>query len=414
MMSLKNSANFRLMFWIFWTMWASLLTWAFFFQIDKAVNVQGTLQPFGKVYAVQSVRDGKVYHAPVKVGDIVSKDDPVLILETDFERITLESYQKRLLKLELQLLRFQTLARQDTYFPTVEGYDRNLWDLERSLFLSELDKLQRDLDLLDKEQALASLKIRNIEEKIQATESQRGLLEKQKALIDSLYAKGYEGELSVLEADLKLQAFLEQMRGMESALQEERTRESMVKRRIDKRLSDFYAVAKTGIYETESELNDLQTSIKEINLRLKQSTLYAPVDGKVSKVMIGNLGHFVAAGESVLEIVPESIPLMLYVNIPSEHISSVAIGQQAKISLSNMDTRNGASVGGLLVQLDGDVTASQAGERFYEGIVSIENIDDEYMVPGVSGSASLLIGTQSVVDYFFEPVIKTLSNSLKE
>ena len=414
MKSYLNSHNYVRLFWLFLITWVCLFAWAFFFGVDKSVTVRGTLQPYGKSFDVESSRDGKIIGIDVELGERVSLGQTIIRLDTDLDHLNLVSLQKQIILGKLKYQRFQALVDGSFHFPKALEKNMPQWTMEKNNFDAARDAFLSEAKIIEKEIQVSNARITNIGETIQSAIGQRALLEKQKTLISSLYEKGFEGELSVLEISVKLESFEEQVRSLERSIEEETMKIQTFKKRLESLYANFKNKAQRGLYEAGVELSELHEKAEATIKKIEKSDLNSPVNGRVSKFMKSNLGLYVNAGESVAVIVPDAVPLMLYIRVPIEHISNVIIGQPVKISLDNVDTRTSAKINGRLIQLNGDATALESGERFFEGIVEPLDLSQRYSVPGVDGTASLLTGKQSVVKFFMEPVLDTLQNSFGE
>ncbi|MDC1480916.1 HlyD family efflux transporter periplasmic adaptor subunit [Ascidiaceihabitans sp.] len=409
-----NSRNYVRLFWLSLVTWLCLFAWAFFFEIDKSVTVRGVLQPFGKSFDVESGRDGKIIGIDVGLGERVSIGQTIIRLDTDLDQLNFASLQKQIILGKLKYQRFQSLVNSEVQFPTIMKDHIIQWTMEQNNFDAAREAFILEVEIIEKEIQVSTARIVNINETIQSAMGQRTLLEKQKALINRLYEKGFEGELSLLEVSVKLESFEEQVRSLERSTEEEMLKIQTFNKRLDSLHANFKNKAQRGLYEASVELSELQEKADTTIKKIEKSDLNSPVNGRLSKFIKNNLGLYVSTGESVATIVPDGVPLMLYIKVPVEHISSVKIGQPVKIALDNVDNRTSAKATGRLIQLNGDTTTLENGERFFEGVVEPLDVPERYSVPGVDGTVSLLTGKQSVIEFFLEPVLDTLQSSFGE
>ena len=414
MISYQNSRNYLWMFWTFVAFVCGLIVWANLFSLNKSVVVNGVMQPYGLAYQVESARDGRVVKISVAVGEKVVAGQAVMVLDTELDELNLRTLQNNLTVAKLKLQRYKALADKVQSFPTTLFEAGELWENERQNFIAAQSSFDAEVEVLQKEIDASTLRMENVERKILANLSQRSLLEKQQELVSSLFEKGFEGELSVLEINLKIENFDEQIRSLKSSILEEKIRlETLIKRQ--KSLErNFFKQARQGVYEANIEIRQLSEQIFATSRKIEKSILTSPTEGRVSRMLVTNTGQFVRLGEAVADVVPLSVPLMLYVEIPAEHISSIEIGQKALVNLSNRDLHNSQKLGGFVLQIDGDATVDDRGFRYFAGIVKVEDIDDKFAVPGVQGTASLMIGSRTVLEYFLEPILDRLGNSFNE
>ena len=410
----QSSRSLLSVFWLFCIMWFALIFWAMVFQVDKSIVVSGVMQPYGKTFTVESSRDGKIAQVNAKLGDVVDEGVTIMRLDTKLDEVSLEALRNQLLVAKLKYLRFETLYLENKEFPVDSDIDQSLWNAERKNFETILLSFLSEEELLENEIETVRFQIESINQKIASTVGQRDLLEKQFALVKSLFEKGYEGELAMLEVALQLEGFDEEMRILKNSIVQQ---ELSITTLINKKQSlknNFLKKAYQGSYEAQLEIMQILDKITATEARVVKSALAAPVSGRISRFLTSNLGQFVSSGETVAEIVPDSVPLMMYVKIPTEHISNVEIGQKALVTLNNMDMRNNNKLEGMLLEVDGDSSQEENGGRYFSGIIQVNDIKPQFVVPGVQGSASLLLGKQTIAEYFLEPIWTTLGNSLAE
>ena len=61
------------------------VTWSFLFQIDKSTNVLGVVEPKGNVISLQNRFESKIKEVLINVGDTVSKNQILFVLDSEQE-----------------------------------------------------------------------------------------------------------------------------------------------------------------------------------------------------------------------------------------------------------------------------------------------------------------------------------------
>lgn len=411
---LPNFDKKLLIFWVGISLWMSLIIWAGIFKIEKSILVTGVVKPFGNSFTVESVRDGKVVSVNIEIGNPVLKGDELMYLDSEIDELTLEALYEDLGVAQMRYLRFQLLANNIVEFPLMSDVDQDLWVNEQRNFLAAQQSLQDEVELLESDVAVVRARIAASIETISAATGRRQLLQQQFDLVQALFDQGFEGELGLLDARLRYEDFEEQMRDLERGISEDELQIFSLNTRIAKAKNDFYRLNQEGVYEASIEVNRIEQSIASVEARVENSVIVAPIDGRISRVLVRNIGRFVNAGEAIAEVVPLDVPLMLYVKIPPEHISNVMVGHKAYVELSNLESRNNEKKIGAVVSIDGSATIDDQGVRFFEAVVEVVGISEKYLIPGVQGTASLLLGTQTVASYFLEPILDTMAGSMSE
>ena len=67
-----------------------------------------------------------------------------------------------------------------------------------------------------------------------------------------------------------------------------------------------------------------------------------------------------------------------------------------------MDTRKNIALEGEVIFIENDATENEEGKRFYSAVISIfeDEENEAEILPGVSGTASILQGKRTIMDYF--------------
>lgn len=87
----------------------------------------------------------------------------------------------------------------------------------------------------------------------------------------------------------------------------------------------------------ESTKNTLETRITEMERVIKNSTIYAPISGRITEITKLNKGDYILAGEEILRIVPQnSEKLKADIYIDSNNIARIKIGNPIKIKFPGL------------------------------------------------------------------------------
>ncbi len=88
---------------------------------------------------------------------------------------------------------------------------------------------------------------------------------------------------------------------------------------------------RTGL--TNQIQND-QTTLKTIDNELSQQLIQAPIDGTILKLMLRNPGQTLNPGDTVAQIVPQNVALVIKAQVSPQDISQVEVGQNVQLRIS--------------------------------------------------------------------------------
>ena len=148
----------------------------------------------------------------------------------------------------------------------------------------------------------------------------------------------------------------------------------------------------------ETERKSLQSRISELVRSIKNSTIYAPISGRISEISKLNLGDYVLAGEEVLKIVPQdndSLRADIYVD-PS-YVARIKVGNPVKIKFPGLAPSRYGMVETVVALVPPDMTLTPAGKTTFivEAIVDkpylhTKNGQIAKLLPGISAEARII------------------------
>ncbi len=148
--------------------------------------------------------------------------------------------------------------------------------------------------------------------------------------------------------------------------------------------------------------------------------MLAPVDGIIKSMYVYAPGEVVKAGNTVAEIVPEGVTLIIEAFLPPGDIGYLKLNQSALLMLSSADAARFEKLKGQVIQISPDTFTAPDGYSYYK--VQIEPESDYFqgkkvryqLKAGVQVNANIVIGKRSVLAYFLEPFLGSFSAALTE
>ena len=155
--------------------------------------------------------------------------------------------------------------------------------------------------------------------------------------------------------------------------------------------------------------------METLSQKVKEYQVESPLDGIISKVFFKNIGEVVAQASTLGELIPKGRPLIFAAKLKPGDILEVTAGQETLITLSNMDTRTEPPIIGKVAYVEKNSRLDDKFGRYFQVEIEFDNPKKpELIVPGVDGSASILLGKRSVIEYILEPIFSSLRGVLSE
>ena len=174
------------------------------------------------------------------------------------------------------------------------------------------------------------------------------------------------------------------------------------------------------ILDAEASLMKSEETLPILEDRLFRTTVIAPVDGIVNRLLVNTTGGVVQPGESLLEIVPIDDELIIEVEINPKDIAYVLPGQEAIIKLTAFDFSKFGSLKGKVINVGVDTIQKEDGSIWYicqiavdgNGFTSIGKTIK--ILPGMVAEADIVSGEKTVLKYLLQPVTKIANEAFRE
>jgi len=410
----KSFLNLSTLFWLLFLFVILIIVWSVLFEVDRSIVANGQVSPEGRSVKVQNNFQGTISDILIEVGDKVEASSPLIYLNTSKEAQKLDYLRKRKKAASYESARLLSMlnlsggledlqANEDSYFKI----QANIFTMERLVFEGQIASIEGQIEANKINISLLNSRLPIIEKRLKLSETKLNLVNEMQEL-------GYDGEINVLTMESEYNDVLDQMVTLKNEMQLNLNEIKLLESEIEKLKNDRFVTAANKQYELSKELDQISSEIDTLELFISESSISSPIAGTVSRLLFENIGQVVDVGTTLAEIIPANTQNVFYVEIPIASISEVSIGQKGKISLANMNMRQNQQLNGIITKLDGDVTVTKDGKKFYSGIIEFEDTNSEYLVPGVAGTVSLELGKRSVFLYIFDPIFDVVLNSLQE
>ena len=177
--------------------------------------------------------------------------------------------------------------------------------------------------------------------------------------------------------------------------------------------------------KTEEDLVTAREMLAQRSDALEDTEIRAPVDGIVKNVRLTTVGGVLRPSDEVLSIVPTGEELIVEAKMSPADIAYVRLGQLANVKFDAYDSGIYGSAIGRVIFISPDTLSEQRpGGEFVYYRVHI-NVDTKRMKPrhagekieiqpGMTATAEILTGRNTVWHYLTKPINKTLGEAMTE
>ena len=393
----KRVNSTRIFISIFSIFTITLILWSFLFEIDIVSDAEGQVIPVGDIKTIQHLEGGIIQKILVKESEVVSKDQPLVILAGTSSEVELEELQVRV---DTQIIKQTRLEAEINFFDVPIFPD---------------DLVTKRPEVINKSMELYVSRKDNFDGAVKEIDT---IIDQKKTNLDILLSQAEMSAELLEEKIISEYNHLNMLKELNAAKGEF---EELIEKKENIR-NNFIEESRDEMQLAQRELSQSYETLKKLTDNLDRTTIVAPVDGVVKNLFFVTEGGVIKPGGSILDIVPTKDNLIVEARLPNSDIGFVTPGQSAVIKLSSSDSVNFGQINATVSQISPDSEQDEKDERvvFYKILLETESNFFESknkiyrLTPGVKVVASINIGERTVANYLLSPFIGSLGSSFKE
>jgi HlyD family secretion protein len=405
------------------------MLWSWLAPLGSAVNANGQVIVDGDHKTVQHLERGIVREILVKDGDKVTAGQVLVRLDNTQAKATLKSALDAYHAAEALLARLaaeQALA-SEVAFPSdlvaAAPGDRDVAKMiagQTDTFTARHRELASQTEVLNQRIAQAQAEIGGRQAQIAAEDQQTKLLIEELNGLNYLLAKGLIPKPQVLEKQ-RMQAEIAGQRA-ENVAAIARAQQTIGEDRMHigelRTALSNEAAAKFG--DAQKEMFDAGQHMLAAQDVLDRTVICAPEDGIIIQEKVHTPGGVVEAGETLMDIVPESARAIIDVQVDVNDITKVREGLPAELRLIAYEQRTTPTVAATVIWVSADrIEDEKQHTAYYEAHLAADPAALAAL-PGVSlhvgmpVEASIATGDRTLLQYVLAPLSRVLARGMRE
>ncbi len=400
--------------------------WAVTARLDNAAVASGIVAVDSKRKTVSHLEGGILKSLLKAEGERVVRGEPLLRLEDARARAELQQLQAKRVGLMAKLARLraeQSKAAEVDFPDDIETADtpvtREVLRAERTLFKSRAQvhegKIQIQQRVIEQYQAEAAA----LKAQIDATNQQRSLIDEEVRTVGELYEKRYAKRSQLVELQTR-QSELVGRAGEYTA------RKAKAEQAVAGANLEILSISLDRQNEIAGDIQESQLMLSEVIERIVQAedvlrrlVVTAPQEGIVSNIRMRTAGSVIAAGEAILDIVPENEPLVIEAKVDPRDIDAVRVGAATRVRLTAFNSR-------LLPPLEAKVTYvapdqlvdDKTGFPYFVVRAEIDpgSLKDHKVAlhAGMTAEVMIVNGARRAIDYLISPFTDSFNRAFRE
>lgn len=403
--------------------------WAALAPLSSAAIAPGKVSPEGSRRTVQHLEGGIIAEIHARDGDKVAAGQALIKLQEIQslsrhqvlvkERAALTAVSARLSAEQAGL---DTLAYPDWLDRDAAASPdlQTILESQNGLFETRQRTYESQKSIVQKRVAQLNEEISGFEAQIDSQNAQKDLLETEIADVQQLLEEGLARRPRLLELQRHSAQIEERIAANKSAIaranQEVGAAEleiaSMDSARLDQIGEELVRVS-----AQLAEVNEKLTATSDV---LSRTVISAPASGTVMSSRYKSAGGVIAAGETILEIVPDQDELIIEAQVSPMDIDVVQLGLTAKVLFPGLTQRGLPQLTGEVVAISADVlTDKVSGATYYSAQVRVsdeayEKLGPMKLSPGMVADVQIVTGARTPLQYLLEPLTGLFRRGFKE
>jgi len=411
-----------------------LLGWAAFARLDAAAHGSGQVIVAGNRQVVQHRYGGDIARILVREGQQVTRGQMLVRLSGAEVAATERALAASVIDLQAQRARLQAevTGRPIAWpaaFARASGEDRPLIAaairLQQAQAAARRELLASSRNVLAEQRDQLGQQVRGYEAQARSTTVQRNSLQAQ---MDSTRRLAERGDVS-RNTVRALERSLAELDGNNDdfAARAAAAREQIAgtAQQIAQTRRQWIEQSAAALRDTQFQLNDALPKWIAAREQMERTVIRAPVAGRVVDLRIHSAGGVVTAGQPILDIVPDRVPLEIRASFAPEDIDGVFEGREAEVKFLSLHDRDLPIVLGTVRNVSADSVEDQRTglSHFTAQIVVPESQvallravrrGDAGIRPGVPVQVSVRLRPRTALQYMLDPLTESLSRSFSE
>ncbi len=408
----------KILYWMLFVL-ILLLIWAGVTKVDEITRGEGRVIPSQQVQIVQSYDGGIVSELLVQEGETVKAGQPLVRIDQTRAQSSLRENRSQYISLLAKQYRLQALATGGKFNPPNEVKEeaKLVYAQELDLYDDINKELASQLAIAAEQVIQRQRELSETRSRLQQTQKGYELSARELEVTKPLEASGAVSEVDLLRLERDVSNLLGERNQAREQIGRVKASITEAKRKIKEIEQGFRSKVRTELSETTAKLNALTEARVALSDKVKQSVLYSPVNGTVSRLFFNTVGGVIQPGKEVMELVPTDDALVLETKIQPKDIAFVSPNQRAMVKLTAYDYTIYGTLEAKVQSISADSIVDEKGNAFY--IIKIRTLKPSLgeglpIIPGMVAQVDILTGKKSVLSYLLKPVLKAKSYAFTE
>lgn len=410
------------------------LGWALFIRIDAAAYATGSIAVSGNRQVVQHREGGTVAQIAVKDGQRVQKGQVLIVLAGEEVVATERSLSSQVIGLQAERARLIAEKRGSVTidppleFAALEGADKleaaQALQLQQGTLTARRQTSSGQKAVLGQQSAQSAARISGIQNQIVSNRRQAELFGEELDSLRALAGRGFVSINRIRALERAEAALVGETASLTASIAA--TREQIGESRMQMLTLDSQNEkdVSEGLRAIEYNLNEILPKLDAARKQLARMMIKAPASGQIVGLKVFTVGGVIAPGETLLEIVPDRVELVVQAELSPADADDISVGQEAEIRISALHNSQLPILKGKVTRLSADSFLNErTGQHFFTAEVRADpenlaifsdSVGSGKMKAGLPAEVIIPTRKRTLFQYLIEPLNQSLWKALRE
>ena len=404
--------------------------WSFLAPLNASVHAPGDITFDTKRKTVQHLEGGIVKQILVREGDKVTAGQPLIILQDEQVRPTVDLLEGQNLseiastarleseKNELDGIKFPTSITSKAHDPSIA----RVMQSETKLFNARRESFQSQVSVVRSQMIQTREEIQGLRQQLGEKKRELQAIAEQLASNRELQKDGYVTRSSVLDLERMQAERSASLNAVSAAVSSNTEKLAELELRIAGLKSSRMQDAVNEQKQSAVKRLELEERIRPSRNALERGVIRAPVSGRVVDLKVSTVGGVIAGKEALMDIVPETDHLVLEAKIQVNDIHDVRPGLPADVTLTAFKASSTPQVKATVTYVSADrlTTRTAQGDSPYYAVrleldpKSLKEAGNLQLYPGMAAQVSITTAPRTALDYFLGPLTQRMGRAFHE
>lgn len=413
----NRSAN--LLLWVIAAFFVVFVLWAALTTLERTVHASGRIMPSSRMQLVSNLEGGVIQEILVRPGQVVRKGDVLVRLSPTLSTAEYGSNIATTEALRAKVIRLTAEVRGTA--PVFSGVSPEAAAVELALYRARQAELAGLSGAGGARAVQAERSVGEAQSVLAARQSNLTAAQRERDMLAPLAGKQIVSQLDFVKAENAVKVAQSEVAAAQATVARASAAVAEARASGGQARSDWLGRSGAELAAAQAELNARSKSTPALADRVDRTTVRAPMNGRVNRVLVTTVGGSVSPGAPIVEVTPSDDALYVEASLRPQDVANVRIGQKAKVEVTAYRSAVFGKLDGEVVTISPDVVVNEkTGEAFYTvEVKTTSRLTDANgkllpIGPGMMANVSLLGDERSILSYIFTPFTQLSENAFRE